>query len=108
MSTGDSSKDLFLWCDVNLTGKGRWFGWVRDGRFVPDATVSQDHGIENVTALHTASCGNLEFALGVVQIHADMTDQEPFTPSAILVKEFVGLRDREIALSLNIDSPCGA
>ena len=70
-----------------------------------DPTVSQNHGIENVAALHAALCRNLEFVSSVVEIHADMTDQEPSAPSAILVKGFLGSTDRAIGFSLNSDSP---
>jgi len=66
------------------------FDLVCDGRFVSDATVLQDHGIENVTALHATYRWNLEVAAGVIQIHADMTDHKPFTSSAIPVKGLIG------------------
>jgi len=63
---------------------------VCERRFVSVATVLQDHGIENVTALHATYCWNFELGAGVLQIHADMTDQESSASSAILVKGLVG------------------
>jgi len=60
---------------------------------LPDPTISQDHGIDNVTALHATPRGNLEVAAGAVQIHADMADQETSTPGTNPVKGVVGRRD---------------
>jgi hypothetical protein len=79
---------------------------MNGGRTFCEATVPQDHRIDNVATLYAAHGADIQFGAAVLQIYADVTYEQTTTSGTGVEREFVGPRDRTVVCTLLIHSFC--